>query len=112
MMPLRLVDTEVEIPIDISGTKIIVNALTQGNKLRLAFIAQRFQESVQNKYLAEKDEAELDHLLAGQIIRIEDPEYSAWSSDKIIAGMGYDSKARLIAELFRISSLNEDERKN
>lgn len=111
-MPLRLIDTDVEVPVEVSGTKIIVKPLTQGNKLRLAFVGQNFQESISNRILSAADESELDRLLAGQIVRIDDPAYVGWNAEKIVAGMDYADKAVLMSELFRISTLNEEERKN
>mgnify|MGYP005846026571 CR=1 FL=1 len=111
-VPLRLIDTDIEVLIEISGTKITVKPLTQGNKLRLSFMIQKLQHDINSGMIDLVYDMEINTLLAAQIVAIEDPRYAEWNKNKILAGMDYDDKADLISELLKISSINEDERKN
>lgn len=124
-MPLRLIDTDIEIPVEISGSKLIVKPLTQGNKIRLALVHDRIADHLREHarftdgkfsgmdyWISAEDENEFDTLIANQILRIDDETYKDWENQKIVKAMEFMDKVALATELLSISSINEGERKN
>ena len=111
-MPLRLIDYEKPVPIEISGTKFIVRPLNQGSYLKIMNLMKNITTDDGINDYEEKTRPELVRLLMSHIADIDLFELEEESFEAILNHMCLADFMELVNKVVNISTPTETELKN
>lgn len=111
-MTFELIDYEREREISINGLNLSIYPLDEAGRIRLGILSKQYSDAAGRGEYSDELENQFVEALAKQIARVSDPRYGDWSATKVVRALPTLYRTKLLNELFGISSVGEDEKKN